>query len=221
VPAAAGLVVVLQDLRSGAHRWGFLAPGLLGIFLSMPVLVDGGDRVQAATVLFNCALAAIGLAALIALLRRATWEEPLAAARSTPLLVAAGVVVFVCVLGPLLLKLRSPGRPPGVSWTCEAGEVPMLYRHHAGEGVALSPMTLEAISRSPLFTRPLPDVPATGEFRSILDLVTTNEHEYTYVFVPDVDLPASRRVKLCSRALVTSEFAHNVYRSRVIGVEPE
>lgn len=135
--ALVGLVAVWRG--RGERLFGFALACTLAIFASVPFLIGGGIRVQAATIAFTGALCALGLSALAARLGRPYPQEFAVSGRSTlpylaGALVAATVFLAVIAAGPL----RGGSAAAGPAAQCEPAETAPTMRYNAGSALRVA-----------------------------------------------------------------------------------
>ncbi len=104
--ALVGLYRLFRARRG--HVESFIATGILGVWLSVPFVADGGTRIHAATVPFTAALVALGVATVLARFRPVAVPYPAAAAPSAGAGVVALIVLTTVASAPLL-RATTPG----------------------------------------------------------------------------------------------------------------
>ncbi len=135
--ALVGLVAAWRGRRD--RLVGFALVCNLAIFASVPFLVGGGLRVQAATVAFTALLCSLGLSALAARIGRPYSRDAAVAARpSLPYLAGAlaAATLFLAAIaaGPLRGGLVATGAAP----RCEPPEIGLTLRYNPGAALRVA-----------------------------------------------------------------------------------
>ena len=163
----AGLVECVRRRREADAA--FLLVVTVGVFASVPFLMDGGSRVFAATIPVTAALIGIGAVTL------ARWAgrpiDQIDDSRISPLPALAVVVLLVVLTGPAVpLAAGSIQRPTLATHACGSGGVPAVFDHRPGAHVLVWPGDIGA-QRLPdvrsadfLEAFPLPELVAPAYF---------------------------------------------------------
>lgn len=175
-----------------------------GVFLSAPLLVDGGRRIYAATLPVNCGILAAGTALTLSRLRRNGFFSERGTETVKPNrvdLVAALLLTMFTVLLPLAFRvLRSPPETP-IRNNC-AG-TPIVFRYAKGSGLITSKIKSEAGA----------DLLTVEEGSMLMNVQTLSENNFQYIYFPPDGIPAKTgTISACAERTGPKYEGRDIYR---------
>lgn len=223
-----GITWILLVSRGEQNRFGFIIPGILGVFISVPFLyaAHAGIRIYAATIFFNALIPTIGIGILLSMIIGSNHKTNSNRQSHSAFYLFSIFIFSLFIFGPILNRLIPQTKNLPQDCSCDNGDQKVLFFNAKGSHIRVSDhdvekkkydyvVTTETLKSDHAFTMmKCSDLIEEGVyFKTVFNMLTDGNEAY-YLFSNKPIHPYNQYVCVCGETVYSRKNKEKVLKIR-------